>query len=113
MDRRVTRLTAVACLLLLAGCTRGGVASAPDPSAPTADPSATAASNEPAAQAEAVRILDLFHPPAGATRLPGPPLSAPVLAKPAGGMPMTVNVVDRAAWWTVRGDAATVLTAIV
>jgi len=99
MVRRVTRITAVACLLLLAGCARGG-------------PPAGAGSNERAAQVEADRILGLFHPPAGATRLSGPPASAPVLAESAGGMPGTPDLVDRVAWWTVPGDAATVLAAV-
>lgn len=101
MVRGVMRITAAACLLLLAGCARGAAASP------------GAGSNERAAQVEADRILSVFDPPAGATRLSAAPTSAPILAEPLGGIPGTPDLVDRAAWWTVRGDAATVLAAIV
>jgi len=100
MAHRVTRTTAVACVLLVAACAHGG-------------PFGTASGNERAAQVEADRILSVFEPPSGATRLDAAPGSAPILgADPVGGIPVDPNVVDRAAWWMVSGDAATVLATI-
>lgn len=112
MHRHVTRNTAVALLLLLTGCARGGPGSPAAPASLAGDPSPAGGDNARAAQVEAARILGVFRAPPGATRLAGPPPSAPVLAEPGGGVPGTPNLVDRAGWWTVRGDATTVLAAI-
>ncbi len=102
MNRSI-RLTAVAGLVLLAGCTR---TSGSAPAAHTAPPSAPAstAQNKVAAEADAGRMMAAFPAPPGAVQLARQPAGAEEMARLEYAL-VTPDLVTRTEWWRVDGTA--------
>ncbi len=109
---RLIRVSALAGLVLLAGCARaGGTGTASGPDEKATHGSTAPVDNRQAALAEVARIVASFPAPPGATSISAPPPEAEVLNEGAP-FPGALDQVSKVTWWQVSGSARATIARI-